>query len=123
MVNMNATEKQAWLDGLKVGDVVYCVYWTSNSLWGYSKDAVLPITKITPTQFITGGVGIKFKRIGGRIIGEYRGEVTKITDEIKQRLAAEKLHRQLRYWLTELKANELTTEQLTAMKKAYEAVK
>jgi len=119
---MNATEKQAWLDGLKVGDVVYCTYYYSSSTWAHPKGIALPITKITPTQFVTGGAGIRFKRIGGRIIGEYRGDVEPFTEQIKQRLAAEKLDRQLRHWFGELHAYKLTTEQLTAMKKAYEGV-
>jgi len=122
MGNMNATEKQAWLDGLKVGDVVYCDYYRGIGSLSYSYKAALPITKITPTQFVTGGVGIKFKRIGGSIIGEYRGDVEPLTDQIKQLLSAEKLERQLRHWFVELHAYKLTTEQLTAMKKAYEGV-
>lgn len=119
---MTATEKQAWLDGLKVGDRVYCEYGDINSTRAFSKSAILPIVKITPKQFVTAGDGVRFNRTGGKLIGGYWGSVQPLTLAIVARVTEEKEHRKLRYWFTELKANDLTTEQLTAMKKAYEGV-
>jgi len=117
---MNATEKQAWLDGLKVGDRVFCSYY---EIEAYSpREAILIITHKSMTQFVTGGVGVKFRRTGGAVFGKYRGYVEPLTLSYIERVSEQKEYRKLLYWFTELKANDLTTEQLNAMKKAYEGV-
>lgn len=56
----NDEKRQAWLNGLKAGDMVVCTF-------GRDGRELLPVEKVTPTQIVLAR-GKRFRKVGGRSV-------------------------------------------------------